>query len=358
MIKVAIIGCGKIADLHADQIQYIKNARIVGVCDTEELMARQLSDRLNIKHYFTDVNELLKTTKPDIVHITTPPQSHYNLGKTCLEAGCSVYMEKPFTINFNEADTLISIAKKNNVKITVGHNSQFSPVAVRMRELIHNGFLGGSPVHLESTFCYDLGDPTFAKAMLGDKHHWVRKLPGKLLHNIISHGISLISELMELDNPEIIAHGFPSPFLQKIGENNIVDELRVIIHDSKHTTAYFTFSSQISPKLHRFCVYGPKNSLVADDDNQTLITLKPDNYKSYLNMFIPSINYAKQYVGNFATNVKCFLKNDFHMSYRYKVLFEKFYRAVKKNEPLPISYKEILFTSKVMDEIFSQVKQQ
>ena len=48
MLKVAIVGCGKIADAHALEIQRIKNCRIVGVCDREELMARQLYERFQI----------------------------------------------------------------------------------------------------------------------------------------------------------------------------------------------------------------------------------------------------------------------------------------------------------------------
>ena len=70
----------------------------------------------------------------------------------------------------------------------MGHNYQFSHAARRMRALVQSGYLGGAPVHMESYYGYDLGDPSYARALLGDKHHWVRRLPGKLLHNIISHG--------------------------------------------------------------------------------------------------------------------------------------------------------------------------
>jgi len=90
MIKVGIIGCGKIADAHAEMIKGIKGCEIAGVCDQEELMAKQLYERFPIKQYFSNVNAMLETAKPDIVHITTPPKSHFSLGKLCLEAGCNV----------------------------------------------------------------------------------------------------------------------------------------------------------------------------------------------------------------------------------------------------------------------------
>ena len=89
-------------------------------------------------------------------------------------------------------------------------------------------------------------------ALLGDKNHWVRRLPGRLLHNVISHGIARIAEFLTSDAPQVIAHGFVSPFLKQMNENEIVDELRVIISEEGRRTAYFTFSSQMRPSIHQF----------------------------------------------------------------------------------------------------------
>lgn len=357
MIKVGIIGCGKIADAHAEQIQRIPTSKIVGVCDTEELMARQLGDRFGVSHHFNNVNEMLEVTKPDVVHITTPPQSHYALAHACLNAGCSVYVEKPFTVNTTEAEDLISLAKEKKLKITAGHNAQFSPAALRMRELIHSGFLGGPPVHMESIYCYDLGDARYVKAFLGDESHWLRKLPGQLVQNIISHGICKIAEFLTDDTPSVIAHGFTSSLLKSINEDEIIDELRVIIYASSGTTAYFTFSTQMNPVLHQFRIHGKKNSLIEDDDHQTLIKIKGGKYKSYLNHFVPPLIYAKHYVENLTYNMSRFIKRDFHMSYGMKYLIEAFHRSIADHSPVPIPYREILLTSRIMDSIFEQIKQ-
>ena len=81
MLKVAIAGCGKIADAHAAQIQRIPGCKTVGVCDREPLMARQLADRFLIKDCYTDLRTLLAEAQPDVVHITTPPESHFDLAK-------------------------------------------------------------------------------------------------------------------------------------------------------------------------------------------------------------------------------------------------------------------------------------
>jgi predicted dehydrogenase len=160
------------------------------------------------------------------------------------------------------------------------------------------------------------------------------------------------------DNPKVIADGFTSLFLKNIQENDIVDEVRVIIRDEDATTAYFTFSSQFKPVPHQFRLYGPKNSLIVDDDNQMLIKIDNKEYKSYLRYFVPPFEYAKQYISNFGTNFKKFIRKDFHMpnDAGLKTLIEEFYRAVVKGTPLPLSYKEIILTSKIMDEIFAQLK--
>ncbi len=56
MLRVAIVGCGKIADAHASQIHRIEGCEIVGVCDREPLMARQISERFPVKRYFTELD--------------------------------------------------------------------------------------------------------------------------------------------------------------------------------------------------------------------------------------------------------------------------------------------------------------
>src|ERR1051325_2468396 len=136
MLRVAIIGCGKIADSHASQLRRIKGCELVGVCDREELMARQLFERFQAKGFYSDVSVLLREAKPDVAHITPPPQSHFPLARQCLENGHHVYVEKPFTLYTHEAEELIAIAETKGLRLTVGHDDQFSHVARRMRAAV------------------------------------------------------------------------------------------------------------------------------------------------------------------------------------------------------------------------------
>ena len=356
VLKVAIIGCGKIADSHAAQIQRIEGCEIVGVCDREPMMAEQLFKRFKIKRCFGSVEELLDIAQPDVVHITTSPQSHFELARICLSRGCHVYVEKPFTVWPSEAQELISLAERTGFKITVGHDDQFSHVARRMRALVRDGFLGGKPVHMESYYCYELGKAGYAGALLGDKQHWARGLPGQLLQNIISHGIARIAEFLTSESPEIMASGYTSPFLRSLGENEIVDELRVMIKEVGATTAYFTFSSQMRPGLHQFRIYGPKNGLVLDQDQETLFKLRGTRYKSYGEKFIPPVLMAKQNLQNLSTNLRSFLARDFHMKAGMKCLIESFYASITQGSESPIPYREILLTVRIMGSIFAQLQ--
>ena len=355
MLNVAIVGCGKIADFHALQIQKIDGCEIVGVCDREPLMAKQLYERFPVKACFTDLGEMLDKARPDVVHITTPAESHFDVAKFCMEQGCHVYVEKPFTLYAEQAQQLLEFAERKGVKLTVGHNDQFSHAARRMRALVQSGYLGGPAVHLESYYSYDLGGPSYARALLGDKQHWVRRLPGKLLQNVISHGIARIAEFLTSDAPNVIAHGFVSSLLKQFDETEIVDELRVIIAEDQGTTAYFTFSSQTRPAIHQLRVFGPKNGFLLDQDHEILIKYRGQKYKSYADMFIPPASLAKQHFAALVTNVRLFLGNDFHMDAGMRYLIESFYRSIREGAPVPIPYREILLTARIMDSIFEQL---
>lgn len=354
MIRAAIIGCGKIADVHAQQIAAISNAALVAVLDAEEMMAAQLAERYKVPTYYCDIRDMLDKERIDVVHITTPPQSHFNLAVQCLDKGCNVYIEKPFTINTEEAINLIAFANKKGLKLTVGHNLQFTNIAAQMRAYIRNGFLGEKPVHMESIYCYDLGNRVYAKSFLGDSNHWVRTLPGKLLQNIISHGIAKIAEFLPSENPLVIAHAFTSDFLREIGIEDIRDELRVIIDDRNGCTAYFTFSSQIKPPLHQFRILGSQRGLILDEDNLSIVKLDSSNYKSYLRYLLGPRFIGKEYRRNSNKNFALLLRSKLFIN-PMKTLIEAFYDSISLGAPLPISYREIVTVSRIMDSIFEQI---
>jgi predicted dehydrogenase len=128
-----------------------------------------------------------------------------------------------------------------------------------------------------------------------------------------------------------------------------------MVCEQERLTAYFTFSSQMRPALHQFRIYGDKNGLLLDHDQETLITLRGKRLPSYAEKFIPPIGIARQYLGNLFTNAGTFLRSDFHMKSGMKYLIEAFYRSIVEDTPGPIRYSEILLTARIMDAIFAQV---
>ena len=317
-------------------------------------MAKQLAERFGIPESFSAVEEMLGLAKPDVVHITTPPQSHYLVGKQCLEAGTHVYLEKPFTITAPEAESLVELADRRNLKLAAGHNLQFTPEMIEMRRLVENGFLGGKPIHLESFFSYDLGDETYARALLGNRNHWVRQLPGQLLHNLLSHGIAKLAEFLDDDLTEIEVFADQSPLLRELGEQEIVDELRVLIRDKAGTSAFYCFSTQIKG-LNELRVYGPSGSIVVDHSSGSLIQNRHRSYKSYLTYFIPPLVTAREHFRNARVNIINFVQRKLYQDFGMKELIERFYNSIRSNSPPPIPYREILLTARIMDEIFDWI---
>ena len=353
MLRIALIGCGKVADQHVQAIGRIPDCVIVGLCDRELLMAKQLGERTGITTCFSELTEMLRTTSPEVVHITTPPQSHFPLARQCLEFGTHVYLEKPFTITANEAESLIDLAETRGLKITVGHNYLFTLEMLEMRRLIKAGFLGGPPVHSESYWSYDLGDRSYVAPMLGDRNHWVRQLPGQLFHNIISHGIAKLTEFLDSELVEIFATAYQSEQLQSLGAQEVMDELRVLIRDKHGTTAVFCFSTQVKG-LNQVRAYGSGGSITADIITGSLVRNPSHAYKSYLTYFIPPLKNAREHFGNARRNVSNFLRRRLYQDFGMKELIERFYDSIRLGKPVPIPYREIILTAKIMDEIFAQ----
>src|SRR5438132_5771241 len=308
-------------------------------------MAEQLGERFGISECFSELPEMLRAASPDVVHITTPPQSHYSLAKQCLESGSHVYLEKPFTIAAGEAESLIRLAESCGLKITVGHNYQFTLEMLEMHRLVKEGFLGGRPVHLESYWSYDLGDLRYAGAFLGSRTHWLRQLPGQLFHNIISHGIAKLAEFLDDDVPLIVATAHRSPQLSHSGGSDLMDELRVLLRDKHGTTALFCFSTQFKPAFNRLRIYGPRNSLMVDILTGTLIRGPGASYKSYLTYFIPPLKNAREYFRNLRLNVTNFIRQRLYQDFGMKELIERFYNSIRTGGPPAIPYREIILTA-------------
>ncbi len=353
-IKVALVGCGQIADGHAGEIAKINGAELVAVCDLEPIMAEQLALRFGIKSHYCDYKKMLQNEKPDVVHICTPPSSHLSLVKLAVDAGCHVYVEKPLALNYADSVELIDCVEAAGLKITIGHNSEFDPPALEMRELISKGVLG-DPVHVESWFGYNLSGP-FGQAILGSPEHWVHRLPGKLFQNNLNHLLNKITEFIVEDKPEVIAKAWRSDPSVHYGDvrDDLFDELRVMIRGNG-VSAYGTFTSNVKPVAQFVRVYGTKNIIEMDINSRTCIVDRGVTLPSAIGRLAAGFSKGKAYRKSSWKSIKKFLKNDYHYFAGMNYLIHAFYESISNDGPLPISTHSMLRIAWIMDEIFSQI---
>jgi predicted dehydrogenase len=358
-LRDALVGCGKIADGHVEVIQKLAGrARLVAVCDKELLIAEQLARRFGVRRHYDDFAQLLERERPDVVHVTTPPQTHLRIGEQAFGAGCHVYMEKPFALNHAEAVKLIAAAERARRKITVNYFNYFDPPALAMRDLIAQGAIG-TPIHVESFYGYDLSSP-FAKALLADRAHWVHRLPGKLLHNVIDHMLNKVTEFVPDDDPCVDARGYslrPPPTLHPDDQSGALDdELRVLIQGER-TSGYATFSSHVRPAAQFVRVCGTRNTLRVDYVARTVTLETGALLPTAIGRLLLPFQHSLSLLREGGRNLLRFAASDFHYFAGLERLISLFYRSVEEESPVPISHRDILRVSLLMDRIFQQLEQ-
>ena len=127
-----------------------------------------------------------------------------------------------------------------------------------------------------------------------------------------------------------------------------------MLRDKCGITAFFCFSTQIKG-LNQLRVYGPANSMIADIIAGSLIRQGNRSYKSYLTYVIPPLKNAREHLRNAGRNVANFARRRLYQDFGMKELIERFYNSIRLGDPLPIPYREILLTARIMDEIFAQI---
>ena len=124
MLKIGIIGAGRLGSFHADKAAKHTAVQLVGVADSSEQRRKELASKHAIADY-ASLAELLRQV--DAVVIAAPTQFHYALGKEALLAGVHVLMEKPLAVSEAEAKELVQLAESQKRVLQVGHVEQFNP---------------------------------------------------------------------------------------------------------------------------------------------------------------------------------------------------------------------------------------
>ncbi|MGA1983712.1 MAG: Gfo/Idh/MocA family oxidoreductase [Acidobacteriaceae bacterium] len=352
-LKIAIVGCGKIADAHVEEISKIPSVRLSAVCDLEPIMAEQLAARYSISRWYSDVASMLEQEKPDILHITTPPQSHLSLTKQAVAAGCHVFLEKPVALRHADTEAILAAVTAGGRKLAVNYWPNFEAPALELRRLLEAGTLG-SPVHVESFYGYNL-EGEYGMALKRDPEHWVHRLPGKLFQNVLDHVLNKITPFLEHDRPFIKAVAYCGD--AGVGEayaGQLLDELRVVIQGAR-TSAYATFSAHARPIGHSLHVYGTKNTARVDFMARTIVLDRKQTFPSAVGRLLPPFLTAKDFARQGLKNLNSFAHARFHFFDGMRRLLTEFYLSIEQDSAPPIAYNEILQVSAMMDQIFEQV---
>ena len=141
-VRTAVVGCGKIAAIHAGALAKLPEAEFVACCDVDESRARAMADLHGVPHAFGDVRELVGSGLIDAVLVCTPHPSHAPVVEEAAEAGVHVLCEKPLSIGLAEADRMIEAAERAGITFGVVFQRRFWPAAQRIHEAITTGKLG------------------------------------------------------------------------------------------------------------------------------------------------------------------------------------------------------------------------
>ena len=133
-LNIAVVGLGHLGSKHLRVYSELKDrVNIVAICDNRANVVKPLSEQYNIP-FVTDYRKL-----PDgiqAVNICTPTVTHAVIGKYFLERGIHTFIEKPITMDLVEADALIDLAKKNNLKLQIGHVERFNSAFKTIQKIV------------------------------------------------------------------------------------------------------------------------------------------------------------------------------------------------------------------------------
>ncbi|WP_341953622.1 Gfo/Idh/MocA family oxidoreductase [Salinibacterium sp. TMP30] len=141
MVKVALIGAGAVADLHAKSIVEVNGIEMVGVCDTDVELAANKAEKWGTRHYSNSV-AVFNDDSVDAVLVLTHMDSHLELASNAISAGKHVFLEKPVSKSAEGIEALSAQAKAANLVCMPDHNYAYIPEFRRLKRIADRGDLG------------------------------------------------------------------------------------------------------------------------------------------------------------------------------------------------------------------------
>ena len=141
-IRVGVIGYGYWGPNIVRNFTGLENCELAAVCDKNPNALKRVTRAYPGVRATTDFSEVLRSPDIDAVAVVTPVWTHYELAKAALENGKHVFVEKPFTSTSRQAEELIELAERKNLRIMVDHTFLFNGAVKKIRELVDKGALG------------------------------------------------------------------------------------------------------------------------------------------------------------------------------------------------------------------------
>lgn len=191
-INWGIIGCGDVTEVKSGPaFNKVNNSSLVAVMRRDAEKAKDYAQRHTIAKWYNDADALINDTDVNAIYVATPPSSHEEYTIAAINAGKSVYVEKPMSINSESARRMMIASEEKNVKLVIAHYRREQPMFKKIKELL-----------IENT----IGDVRFArlefyrkslikKELLIPKNAW-RVNPaiagGGLFHDLAPHQLDLM----------------------------------------------------------------------------------------------------------------------------------------------------------------------
>ena len=348
-MKIGIVGCGLNSDYHINFARTYQGAEIVGVVDQDIEKARDCAKRFSISGVFSSIAELVEKTRPDVVHILTPPRTHFAVAKEAMEAGCHVLVEKPLGLNFDEAKGLYDIAETKGVKLCTMHNHFYDPCMSKANDFVKSGQLG-QVINVESYYGLNTQIPAFRDYPAPNVIPWLYNLPGGVYQDFMPHPLYVLLEYT--GTPQEIkvmqqSHG--------VLPQNMADEIRVLIKGEK-AFGTLTFSFAAKPHLHFIRIYGTKMMVEVDINTMTTVDHPLSSLPKAAQKATYNLAESWQLFTNTTANVINFIRGKLKPYLGMKILINKYYESIEKNTEPPVSKEQALLVMKTMDEIWKQVE--
>src|SRR5947209_3291441 len=240
-LGVGVIGYGYWGPNVVRNLRGLENCQLIAISDKNPVALRRAGKIYTGVELTTDPSELLTSPKIDVVAVVTPVCTHFELAKAALQNGKHVFIEKPFTATTQQAEELIALAERKNLKIMVDHTFLFTGAVRKMRQLIDAGVLG-------DLYYYDS-----TRVNLGLFQHDV-----SVIWDLAPHDLAIMDFLIQ-DKPEaVVATG-------EAHLNGHVDVAFLTIYFPRNTIAHINVNWLSPVKIRTTLIGGEKKMLVWND---------------------------------------------------------------------------------------------